>query len=167
ITVIKTGPLGEVRTLAAHTDEISGLAFGDDGRLASTGNDLIVKVWDLRTGQEALALDILTRRANSLAFSPDGHRLAVGAADGAVRILDGTPLAGPGDAGQALTLEGHGDAVVGLAYSPDGRWIVSASRDGTAKVWDSGTGREVLTFRGHRAALTGVAWQPRGGRVVS
>jgi WD40 repeat protein/serine/threonine protein kinase len=168
ITVIKTDPLEEVRTLEAHTAEISGLAFGDgDGRLASTGDDLIVKVWDLRTGQEALALDIVTRRANSLAFSPDGHRLAVGAADGAVQILDGTPLAGPGDAGQAHTLEGHGDAVVGLAYSPDSRWIVSASRDGTAKVWDAGTGREVLTFSGHRSALTGVAWQPRGGRVVS
>jgi WD40 repeat protein/serine/threonine protein kinase len=168
ITVIKTDPLEEVRTLEAHTAEISGLAFGDgDGRLASTGDDLIVKIWDLRTGQEALALDILTRRANSLAFSPDGHRLAVGAAEGAVQILDGTPLAGPGDAGQAHTLEGHGDAVVGLAYSPDCGSIVSASRDGTAKVWDARTAREVLTFHGHRAALTGVAWQPRGGRVVS
>ena len=55
----------------------------------------------------------------------------------------------------------------GVAVSPDGRWVVSASRDGTAKVWDAHTGREVLTFRGHRAALTGVAWQPRGKRVVS
>jgi WD40 repeat protein len=168
ITVIKTDPLEEVRTLEAHTAEISGLAFGDgDGRLASTGDDLIVKVWDLRTGQEALALDILTRRANGLAFSPDGHRLAVGAGEGAVQILDGTPLGGPGDAGQAHTLEGHGDGVVGLAYCPDSRWVVSASRDGTAKVWDADTGREVTTFRGHRAALTGVAWQPRGGQVAS
>ena len=71
------------------------------------GNDLIVKVWDLRTGKEALALDIVDRRANGLAFSPDGHRLAVGSADGVVQILDGTPLDGPGDAGQLLTLEGH------------------------------------------------------------
>ena len=166
ITVIKTDPLEGVRTLEAHTDEISGLAFGDGGRLASAGNDLIVKVWDLRTGQEALALDILTRRANSLAFSPDGHRLAVGAADGDVQILDGTPLDGPGDAGQTRTLGGHGDTVVGLAYSPDGGRLISASRDGTAKVWDSRAGREVLTFRGHRLALTGVAWQP-GGRWVA
>ena len=59
-----------------------------------------MKVWDLRTGQEALALDIITRRANGLAFSPDGHRLAVGGADGVVQVLDGTPLKGPGDAGQ-------------------------------------------------------------------
>src|SRR5262249_8897284 len=149
ITVVRTDPLEGIRTLEAHTGEISGLAFGaGDGRLASAGDDLIVKVWDLRTGQEALALDgLITRRANRLAFSPDGDRLAVGSADGAVRMLDGTPLTGPGEGGQALTLVGHSDAVVGLAYSPDSRRVVSASRDGTAKVWDAHTGREVLTFR--------------------
>src|SRR5205823_231459 len=38
IKVVKTEPLEEVRTLEAHTAEISGLAFGDgDGRLASSG----------------------------------------------------------------------------------------------------------------------------------
>src|SRR5262245_37012430 len=142
IKIVKTEPLEEVRTLEAHTGEIADLAFGaDDERLASSGDDLIVKVWDLRTGQETFALDKIERRTNGLAFSPDGHRLALGSADGTVRILDGTPLVGPGDAGQALTLVGHGHGVVGLAYSPDSRWIVSASQDGTAKVWDARSGR--------------------------
>lgn len=99
-----------------------------------------MKVWDLRSGQEALAVDVAARRTNGLVFSPDGHRLAVGSADGVVQILDGTPLAGGGDAGRFLTHEGHGDAVVGLVYSPDGGRIASASRDGAAKVWDAHTG---------------------------
>jgi eukaryotic-like serine/threonine-protein kinase len=167
IKIVRTDPLEVVRTLEAHTGEIAGLAFGADERLASAGNDMIVKVWDLRTGQEALALDSISRRANGLAFSPDGHTLAVGSADGFVRILNGTPLDGPGDAGQLLTLEGHDNAVVGLAYSPDSRRIVSASRDGTAKVWDAHTGHELLTLAKHEAALTGVAWQPGGRRVVT
>ena len=130
-------------------------------------NDLIVKVWDLRTGKQSLGLDIVERRANGLAFSPDGQLLAVGSADGVVQILDGTPLKRPGDAGQLLTLKGHSDMVTGLAYSPDGRRVASASRDGTAKVWNADSGREVLTFRGHRAALTAVAWTPDGRRVAS
>jgi WD40 repeat protein len=168
IKILGTDPLGEVRTLEAHAGEIAGMAFGaGDGRLATAGNDLIVRVWDMRTGQEALALDIVARRANGLAFSPDGHRLAVGSGDGVVQVLDGTPLEGPGDAGQLLTLEGHRHAVVGLAYSPDSGRVASASWDGTAKVWDAHTGREAMTFRGHRAALTEVAWAPDGRWVAS
>ena len=48
-----------------------------------------------------------------------------------------------------------------VAFSPDGKRIVSASVDGTAKVWDVETGRELLTLKGHTrlGALRGV--QPR------
>ncbi len=167
VKVLRTDPLEEVRTLEAHAGEISGVAFGaGDERLASAGDDLTVKVWDLRTGQPALDLAIVTRRANGLAFSPDGHRLAVGAADGSLQILDGAPLGGL-DGGQLFTLEGHSHAVVGLAYSPDGRRVASASWDGTAKVWDAASGRALLTFRGHRAGLTSVAWAPDGRWVAS
>jgi WD40 repeat protein/serine/threonine protein kinase len=168
VKILSVDPFAEVRTLKAHTGEIANLSFGAGGdRLASTGNDLSVKVWDMRTGQVALALDILERRASGMAFSPDGQRIAVGSADGIVQLLDGTPLNGAGEGGQLLTLEGHDDAVTAVAYSPDGGRAVSASRDGTANVWDSNSGRAALTFRGHRAALTAVAWTSDGRRVAS
>src|SRR5262249_8320390 len=114
------------------------------------------------------ALDGIPRRANGLAFSPDGYRLAVGSGDGTVQVLDGRPLTGPGDAGQALYLEGHDHVVVGLAFSPpDGRRVVSASQDGTGTVWDGDSGNEVATFRERRRALTRVAWSPDGRCVAS
>jgi len=167
VKVLRTEPLEEVRTLEAHVGEVTGVAFGaGDERLASAGDDLTVKIWDLRTGQQSLSLDIVERRANGLAFSPDGQRLAIGSADGNVQILDGTPLAGL-DARPLFTLEGHEHAVVGLAYRPDGRRIASASRDGTAKVWDADSGQSLLTFRGHQAGLTSVAWTPDGRWVAS
>lgn len=43
----------------------------------------------------------------------------------------------------------HADWVNAVTYSPDGTRLASASRDGTAKVWDLGTGREICTYRGH------------------
>ncbi|MBA4067524.1 MAG: hypothetical protein C0501_28210 [Isosphaera sp.] len=43
----------------------------------------------------------------------------------------------------------HADRVNALAYSPDGTRLASSSKDGTAKVWDLGNGREVATYRGH------------------
>ncbi len=169
VKIIRTYPLPleEVRTLEAHAGEVSGVAFGpEDERLVSAGDDLTVKIWDLRTGQQALSLDIVARRANGLAFSPDGQRLAVGAADGSVQILDGAPQGGL-DARPLLTLEGHGHAVVGLAYRHDGQRIASASRDGTAKVWDADSGECLLTFRCHKAGLTSVAWTHDGRCVAS
>ncbi len=167
VKVIRTEPLEEFRTLEAHVGEVTGVAFGaGDERLASAGDDLTVKIWDLRTGQQALSLDIVTRRANALAFNPDGQRLAVGSADGVVQILDGTPLAGLASE-SLLTLAGHEHAVVEIAYRLDGRRLASASRDGTAKVWDADAGQCLVTFRNHQTGLTSVDWSPDGRWVAS
>lgn len=58
------------------------------------------------------------------------------------------------------TLKGHTDFVVGVNYSPDGRNIVTASRDGTAKIWDAQTGRELQTLEGHLFELQDIAFSP-------
>jgi WD40 repeat protein len=51
-----------------------------------------VKVWDAQTGQELLTLKVPTGGArNSVAFSPDGKRLAR-AGGSTVTIWDATPL---------------------------------------------------------------------------
>src|SRR5262249_28527913 len=129
--------------LEAHTSPVQALAFGSGGgRLATCAADMTVRLWDMRTGQEALSAGFVDCRWNALVFSPDGHRLAAGGSAGnnlhsIVRILDGTPLDGPGDAGQVATLEGHRHTVAWVAWSPNSERIASASWDGTVKVWDA------------------------------
>src|SRR5262249_23008132 len=97
IKLVKTDePPEAVRTLEAHTNELAAWALSaDDERWASSGNAVIVRVWAGRRGREAFALDSIKGRVNGLAFGRAGHRLAMGSADGTVRILDGTPLDGP------------------------------------------------------------------------
>jgi WD40 repeat protein/serine/threonine protein kinase len=99
--------------------------------------------------------------ANSLAFGPDGTRLASGSLDGTVRIWD----ARTGQQERVLT--GHTLAVLHIAFSPNGRWIASASFDRTVKVWDAQTGQCTQTFTEHTGPVFGVAFSPDSGRIAS
>ena len=45
-----------------------------------------MKLWDAVSGQELLTLKGNSSNVNSIAFSPDGKRLAAGCADGTVKI---------------------------------------------------------------------------------
>jgi WD40 repeat protein/serine/threonine protein kinase len=66
-----------------------------------------------------------------------------------------------------LTLRGHGHHVNAVAFDLDGRRLATASDDGTVKVWDAVTGREVLTVRGHAGNVSAVAFSPDGRRLAS
>jgi WD40 repeat protein len=54
-----------------------------------------------------------------------------------------------------------------VAVTPDGRRAVSASADGTLKVWELESGRELQTLKGHAYGVNAVAVTPDGRRAVS
>ena len=60
-----------------------------------------MKVWDAATGQEILTLKGHTDAVTSVAFSPDGKRLASASSDQTVKVWD----AATGQ--ETLTLKGH------------------------------------------------------------
>jgi len=54
-----------------------------------------------------------------------------------------------------------------VVFNPDGKTIVSGAFDGTVKLWDVNTGREIRTFRGHSEGVNSVAFSPDGKTIVS
>ncbi|MDP6720599.1 MAG: hypothetical protein QGF59_18195, partial [Pirellulaceae bacterium] len=54
-----------------------------------------------------------------------------------------------------------------FSFSPNGRRIATASGDGTVKLWDMATRREVLSLGQNEGPLLSVAFSPDGRLLVA
>jgi WD40 repeat protein/serine/threonine protein kinase len=163
-----------VHVLGGHGGHVEFVVYGAGGRtlftLAGEGGDAgragAIRTWDAETGRLRETFDFAWKPW-SLAASPDGRSLAVGGADGVVRVLDAATGA------ETRSLVGHVNPVRAVAFGPTGRLLASGDGDvgrddaGEVKVWDLSTGGELHTFRGHTDPIFRVAFSPNNTRLAS
>lgn len=152
-------------TLVGHGSMVRAARFSPDGRVLATGGaDSTVLLWDTSTPhpeQPVGTLHAAPGGVNTLAFSPDGHTLAVGAKD-SVDLWNVSdphkPVSGNG------LRTGHG-RVWQARFSGDGRILATADEDGTAVLWSLdgiGEPQPLGSVTGGDGGVSAVSFGPDG-----
>jgi WD40 repeat protein len=143
---VATGRL--LKEFPAHISGVHSLAFSPDGKkLASSGTDARVKVWDVGTGKRLLQLRGAEDR-KQVAFAPDGKHLLVAGSSGELALWRVDP-AEKVWVFAAATSDRPGFA----AYLPDGQMVYARPRrdwlhprPAEIRFWDGATGRRLRSF---------------------
>ena len=157
-----------------HQGRVSGIALSRDGhRLASAGVDGFIDIshpdgTDMRTIGANPATAVFT-----VAFNRAADRVAVGGADGSIRVwnVGSVPPAGGRMPPDTQQLSAHTGGVRSVTFSPDDRIVASGGADNLIRFWDSEklspAGQLPTGAQGHTAAVTSVAFSADGTRLVS
>ncbi len=155
----------EKRQWQAHKGGIDGVAVSPDGTTLATGSwqDHTVRLWDLATGKERLAIALPKPAGHNygnvpMTFTPDGKSLISGSGD---RI---NPVTSVWDVvtgrERCHIAESAGDPGT-MALHPDGKRLAMAGGK-TIRLYDVATGQRVGGVEGDDDAGTCVAYSPDG-----
>jgi eukaryotic-like serine/threonine-protein kinase len=138
------------------------MALSPDGKTVASVVGEMIRITDLRTGQELAVLRGHTGPISDLNFSPDGGRLASCSStvpsDGTARLWDLETFR-PRATIQGLT------PVKCVAFSPDGQTLVTGGQEQILQLWDGRTGVPKATLQGpqgHHLWMECIAFSPDG-----
>ncbi len=141
----------------AQPSGIWAIAFSPNGRMLATGcQHGMIKLWDVRTGENLATFKGHVGCVFTVQFSPDGKWLASGGEDGTSIVWDiqtGKPM---------TSLSGHRHFVGAVAFSPNGQMLATGSRDGSFKLWNLIKKEEVASHIGDGFCIQNIVFNLDG-----
>ncbi|MGE5221777.1 MAG: protein kinase domain-containing protein, partial [Omnitrophica WOR_2 bacterium] len=149
--------------LEGRQKNILDLRYSPDGkRLASTGDDGTVQIWDVNNRKLLLTLtSVQGKEMTGADFSPDGSRIATMGTDNIARVWD----ASSGKELVQFPAEIYWSTAP--AFSPDGKLLATPTDTGSAFIWNAATGERVATLSGHQGSVVVATFSPDGTRLVT
>jgi eukaryotic-like serine/threonine-protein kinase len=141
---------GHETPLNLDIKQVAHVTFAPDGKNFAAASELgYVKVWQTATRQRVGEFRGFLLSANSVAFSPDGQRLAIGSAGKeAIKLWDVPSQQ------QLLTLEGEGSLFWISAFSPDGSLLGACNRAYQLHLWRAPSWAEIDAIEKGETART-------------
>jgi WD40 repeat protein len=138
----------------------------DSSTIAAASNQTGVELWNITTGENPITLNNPSGSFSTLAWSPDGQKLGVGAEEGIAYIFDTHN-------GTVLNDFGSGYELNSIAFAPDDQTLALGYGDRTAQIWNLdgtlqqtiegfGVGSSDVTFSSDSAVFAAIlpeSWQ--------
>jgi WD40 repeat protein/serine/threonine protein kinase len=150
-----------VREIKAHSGDVNGLAFADEGRsLVSAGRDGTLKVWSAFSGSLLRSGALQNRLVTSLAVM--GRRAVAGHAEGHIALYD------LDSASRIVQIKRNDADVWSVAFLDTPERFIAASHDWVVSVYDAKSATAAqFTLDGHENAVQAVAYSSSGPWIAS
>lgn len=152
-----------VKTLALPELYLYKAIYSPDGKTIAVTAGTNVILWQPNAvGRFSMTLDAQSEAVRSVAFSPDGTKLASASQDGSLTLWDSAT----GDTVWRYD-DPNGYGFLSAAFNPDGTKVISGSEDGNVYIFNTAEGTLDQTLRGHSNWVMSVAYSPDGSKIAS
>ena len=133
----------------------------DDSEVLTATYDGVLQTWNATTGHLLVSNKFLDGRISWIDLSPDG-KLAAVAGLGYSAIINSSTLQ-PTVPLMAPTT----NRVASVQFSPNQKWMISAGTEGTTRLWEVNTGRQVGADIHNRSSVRSASFSPDSSRLAA